>query len=79
MFLLTWLLNSLSHGLSIFQEGKSNGKDTMKLEARAELSKVHCTCVCIYTSITGGIQYWFNDSFFFSINHRKQERKGLLV
>ncbi|KAK9927079.1 hypothetical protein M0R45_024281 [Rubus argutus] len=30
---------SLSHGLSIFQEGKSNGKDTMKLEARAELSK----------------------------------------
>ncbi|XP_057477871.1 peroxisomal ATPase PEX6 isoform X5 [Actinidia eriantha] len=25
---------SLSHGLSIFQEGKSNGKDTLKLEAK---------------------------------------------
>ncbi|KAK6129992.1 hypothetical protein DH2020_036274 [Rehmannia glutinosa] len=30
---------SLSHGLSIFQEGKSAGKDTMKLEARGEMSK----------------------------------------
>ncbi|KAK6130003.1 hypothetical protein DH2020_036252 [Rehmannia glutinosa] len=30
---------SLSHGLSIFQEGKSAGKDTMKLEARAEMPK----------------------------------------
>ncbi|KAL0371873.1 UNVERIFIED_CONTAM: Spastin [Sesamum calycinum] len=28
---------SLSHGLSIFQEGKSSGKDTLKLEARAEM------------------------------------------
>ncbi|KAM1397097.1 hypothetical protein ACFX2I_014712 [Malus domestica] len=31
--------NSLSHGLSIFQEGKSSGKDTMKLEAKAEVPK----------------------------------------
>ncbi|KAG8382186.1 hypothetical protein BUALT_Bualt05G0050600 [Buddleja alternifolia] len=30
---------SLSHGLSIFQEGKSSGKDTLKLEARAEKPK----------------------------------------
>ncbi|KAK7822252.1 uncharacterized protein LOC112034429 [Quercus suber] len=30
--------NSLSHGLSIFQEGNSSGKDTLKLEARAETS-----------------------------------------
>ncbi|KAK4422556.1 Spastin [Sesamum alatum] len=30
---------SLSHGLSIFQEGKSSGKDTLKLEARAEMPK----------------------------------------
>ncbi|KAK9277498.1 hypothetical protein L1049_007042 [Liquidambar formosana] len=30
---------SLSHGLSIFQEGKSSGKDTIKLEAHAESSK----------------------------------------
>lgn len=27
-------MNSLSHGLSIFQEGKSAGKDTLKLEAK---------------------------------------------
>ncbi|CAN1300467.1 Outer mitochondrial transmembrane helix translocase [Linum perenne] len=31
---------SLSHGLSIFQEGKSVGKGTLKLEAQAELPKV---------------------------------------
>ncbi|CAN1778373.1 Outer mitochondrial transmembrane helix translocase [Linum perenne] len=30
---------SLSHGLSIFQEGKSVGKGTLKLEAQAELPK----------------------------------------
>ncbi|KAL2544270.1 P-loop containing nucleoside triphosphate hydrolase superfamily protein [Forsythia ovata] len=30
---------SLSHGLSIFQEGKSVGKDTLKLEARTEMPK----------------------------------------
>ncbi|CAN0910417.1 Outer mitochondrial transmembrane helix translocase [Linum grandiflorum] len=30
---------SLSHGLSIFQEGKPVGKDTLKLEAQAELPK----------------------------------------
>ncbi|GLT35861.1 hypothetical protein SLA2020_102770 [Shorea laevis] len=30
---------SLSHGLSIFQEGKINGKDTLKLEKTAESSK----------------------------------------
>ncbi|KAA8520892.1 hypothetical protein F0562_011565 [Nyssa sinensis] len=30
---------SLSHGLSIFQEGKSGGRDTLKLEAQAEPSK----------------------------------------
>ncbi|XP_059629137.1 ribosome biogenesis ATPase RIX7-like isoform X2 [Cornus florida] len=30
---------SLSHGLSIFQEGKSDGKDTLKLETNAESSK----------------------------------------
>ncbi|KAL3498932.1 hypothetical protein ACH5RR_041664 [Cinchona calisaya] len=31
--------SSLSHGLSIFQEGKSAGKDTLKLEAKAEMPK----------------------------------------
>ncbi|KAI5655396.1 hypothetical protein M9H77_32583 [Catharanthus roseus] len=31
--------SSLSHGLSIFQEGKCSGKDTMKLEAKAEMPK----------------------------------------
>ncbi|KAL0408114.1 UNVERIFIED_CONTAM: Spastin [Sesamum radiatum] len=31
--------SGLSHGLSIFQEGKSSGKDTLKLEARAEMPK----------------------------------------
>ncbi|XP_022136622.1 putative cell division cycle ATPase [Momordica charantia] len=30
---------SLSHGLNIFQTGKSNGKNTIKLEAQAEASK----------------------------------------
>ncbi|GMN31845.1 hypothetical protein TIFTF001_003423 [Ficus carica] len=30
---------SLSHGLSIFQERKSDGKDSLKLEAQAETSK----------------------------------------
>ncbi|KAM1584946.1 uncharacterized protein LOC126625954 [Malus sylvestris] len=30
---------SLSHGLNIFQEGKSSGKDTMKLVAKAEVPK----------------------------------------
>ncbi|OMP06102.1 hypothetical protein COLO4_08338 [Corchorus olitorius] len=30
---------SLSHGLSIFQEGKSIGKDTLKMEAQPEKSK----------------------------------------
>ncbi|XP_073264194.1 uncharacterized protein [Populus alba] len=30
---------SLSHGLSIFQESKSTGKDSLKLEAKAETSK----------------------------------------
>uniref|UniRef100_A0A803PNQ4 AAA+ ATPase domain-containing protein n=1 Tax=Cannabis sativa TaxID=3483 RepID=A0A803PNQ4_CANSA len=30
---------SLSHGLSIFQEGKFDGKDTMKLEVKADSSK----------------------------------------
>ncbi|KAL3524348.1 hypothetical protein ACH5RR_017182 [Cinchona calisaya] len=30
---------SLSHGLSIFQEGKGGGKDSIKLEANAESSK----------------------------------------
>ncbi|KAL0542449.1 hypothetical protein IC582_022560 [Cucumis melo] len=30
---------SLSHGLSIFQEGNSEGKDTLKLETNAESSK----------------------------------------
>ncbi|KAG2700573.1 hypothetical protein I3843_06G005100 [Carya illinoinensis] len=30
---------SLSHGLSIFQEGKSGGKDTLKVENNAESSK----------------------------------------
>ncbi|CAL5437653.1 unnamed protein product [Camellia sinensis] len=32
--------SSLSHGLSIFQEGKSSGKDTLKLEAQTEPSMV---------------------------------------
>ncbi|XP_022922147.1 ribosome biogenesis ATPase RIX7-like isoform X1 [Cucurbita moschata] len=31
---------SLSHGLSIFQEGNNEGKDTLKLETNAESSKV---------------------------------------
>lgn len=31
--------SSLSHGLDVFQEGKSAGKDTLKLEAQAETSK----------------------------------------
>ncbi|CAA2969820.1 nuclear valosin-containing -like [Olea europaea subsp. europaea] len=31
--------NSLSHGLSIFQEGKTGGKDTLKLDANVESSK----------------------------------------
>ncbi|KAK6117671.1 hypothetical protein DH2020_048588 [Rehmannia glutinosa] len=31
--------NSLSHGLSIFQEGKSGGKDTLKMETNAESFK----------------------------------------
>ncbi|CAN4127284.1 unnamed protein product [Withania somnifera] len=31
--------SSLSHGLGVFQEGKSVGKDTLKLEAQAETSK----------------------------------------
>ncbi|KAK6135137.1 hypothetical protein DH2020_031128 [Rehmannia glutinosa] len=31
--------NSLSHGLSIFQEGKSCGKDTLKMETNAECFK----------------------------------------
>ncbi|KAJ8555824.1 hypothetical protein K7X08_013320 [Anisodus acutangulus] len=31
--------SSLSHGLNVFQEGKSAGKDTLKLEAQAETSK----------------------------------------
>ncbi|XP_011022599.1 PREDICTED: uncharacterized protein LOC105124323 [Populus euphratica] len=35
----------LSHGLSIFQESKSTGKDSLKLEAKAETSKVLCTHV----------------------------------
>ncbi|KAI9174378.1 hypothetical protein LWI28_016420 [Acer negundo] len=30
---------SLSHGFSIFQEGKATGKDTLKLEAKTEKSK----------------------------------------
>ncbi|KAG8652975.1 hypothetical protein MANES_06G154400v8 [Manihot esculenta] len=30
---------SLSHGLSIFQEGKSGGRDTMKLETNCEVGK----------------------------------------
>ncbi|KAF9671201.1 hypothetical protein SADUNF_Sadunf12G0022800 [Salix dunnii] len=30
---------SLSHGLSIFEEGKSDGKDTLKLETNAEAGK----------------------------------------
>lgn len=36
------LSNSLSHGLSIFQEGKSDGKDSLKLEAQVGKSKVCC-------------------------------------
>ncbi|CAH1436481.1 unnamed protein product [Lactuca virosa] len=35
---LTWH-SSLSHGLSIFQEGYCGGKDTLKLETNAESSK----------------------------------------
>ncbi|KAL4594986.1 hypothetical protein ACB092_12G058500 [Castanea dentata] len=31
--------NSLSHGLSLFQEGKSGGKDTLKLETNVDSSK----------------------------------------
>ncbi|XP_043697385.1 uncharacterized protein LOC122648193 isoform X2 [Telopea speciosissima] len=31
--------NSLSHGLSIFQDGECGGKDTLKLEANAESAK----------------------------------------
>ncbi|CAI9094208.1 OLC1v1029902C1 [Oldenlandia corymbosa var. corymbosa] len=31
--------SSLSHGLSIFQEGKSAGKDSLKLEAQSEIPK----------------------------------------
>ncbi|XP_070011704.1 uncharacterized protein LOC107761755 isoform X1 [Nicotiana tabacum] len=31
--------SSLSRGLGVFQEGKSSGKDTLKLEAQAETSK----------------------------------------
>ncbi|KAI3458072.1 hypothetical protein Pfo_014735 [Paulownia fortunei] len=31
--------NSLSHGLSIFQEGKSGGKDTLKMETNSECFK----------------------------------------
>lgn len=38
--ILCHLWNSLSHGLSIFQEGKASGKDTLKLEAQAEKSNV---------------------------------------
>lgn len=30
----------MSHGLCIFQEGKFSGKDTVKLEAQAEMPKV---------------------------------------
>lgn len=35
-----WIWNSLSHGLSIFQEGKSGGKDSLKLETNADSNKV---------------------------------------
>ncbi|MCD7469479.1 hypothetical protein HAX54_008534 [Datura stramonium] len=31
--------NSLSHGLSVFQDGKSGCRDSLKMEANAELSK----------------------------------------
>ncbi|GMP71879.1 hypothetical protein CsSME_00030129 [Camellia sinensis var. sinensis] len=37
---LVILSSSLSHGLSIFQEGKSSSKDTLKLEAQTEPSMV---------------------------------------
>lgn len=43
LFWLVWC--SLSHGLSIFQEGNSD-KDTLKLEAKAETSKVGFVCLC---------------------------------
>lgn len=34
-------MSSLSHGLSIFQSGKSNGKNIVHLAAQAEASKVN--------------------------------------
>lgn len=43
--MLTYCLGpfiSLSHGLSIFQEGKSKVRNTPKLEAQAEMPKVGC-------------------------------------
>lgn len=46
------LWNSLSHGLSIFQEGKGDQKDTLKLETNAESSKVLSIFLLLfYTSI----------------------------
>ena len=38
-----WFWSSLSHGLSIFQEGNNEGKDTLKLETNSESSKVRYT------------------------------------
>lgn len=54
LILLLW--NSLSHGLSIFQEGKSSDKDTLKLEAQAEKSKVCQTCQYTRLRITEVVQ-----------------------
>lgn len=41
-FFVLWCVsyNSLSHGLSIFQESRRSGEDTLKLEANVESGKV---------------------------------------
>lgn len=77
MCLLYFLWNSLSRALNIFQEGKSNGKDKLKLEAQALKSEVCTTChVCALSLEPRGILFYLHHLFIFLIPPMYRRKKG---
>lgn len=69
---------SLSHGLSIFQEGKSCDKDTLKMETNADNSKVNFVSESLYYRIWASREPQFYNVPIYD-NCRNLKVMGLLL
>lgn len=58
--------NSLSHGLSIFQDGKMCGKETLKLETNGESSKV--CFLYLNISLSTNLRFGIGEIFYIGLN-----------